>query len=149
MKQVLTDPAKGTGDMREVERAAEAGDPRALIALEAHRNEPIPIEVSAHHVHLAQGHVEALLGPGHQLTKQSDLSQPGHFASQAQLTIVGPKGRVERVRVPGDRELIFGDVRSRVDPNFRLAMHLDTDEANAANLETGVPGYLDGVQSQD
>ena len=54
-----------------------------------------------------------------------------------------------RVRVPGDRELIFGDVRIRVDPNFRLAMHIDTDEANAANLKTGVQGYLDGIQSQD
>jgi propanediol utilization protein len=54
-----------------------------------------------------------------------------------------------RVRVPGDRELIFGDVRIRVAPDFRLAMHLDTDEANAANLQTGVQGYLEGIQSQD
>ena len=54
-----------------------------------------------------------------------------------------------RVRVPGDRELIFGDVRIRVDPNFRIAMHIDTDEANAANLRTGVQGFLDGIQSQD
>jgi propanediol utilization protein len=54
-----------------------------------------------------------------------------------------------RVRVPGDRELIFGDVRIRVDPNFRLAMHIDTDEANAAHLEAGAHGYLEGIQSQD
>ncbi len=199
--------------------------------LAAHREEPIPIEVSAHHVHLAQDHVEALFGPGHQLTRESDLSQPGQFACAEQVNIVGPKGRVERVRVlgparkatqveismteqfklgihppiresgdvqgtpgctlegtaghvaldrgvicalrhihmtpadalrygvrdkstvrvrvPGDRELVFGDVRIRVDPNYRLAMHLDTDEANAANLKTGTSGYLDGIQSQD
>lgn len=198
---------------------------------QAHRNEPIPIEVSAHHVHLAPNHVEALFGPGRQLTWQSDLSQPGQFACQEQVTIVGPKGRVERVRVlgparkatqieismteqfklgihppirdsgdlegtpgcvlegpagrvtldrgvicalrhihmtpadalrygvrdkstvrvrvPGDRELVFGDVRIRVDPSYRLAMHLDTDEANAANLKTGVAGFLEGIQSQD
>ena len=54
-----------------------------------------------------------------------------------------------RVRVTGDRELIFGDVRVRVNPDFRLAMHIDTDEANAANLKTGVPAYLEGIQSQD
>ena len=54
-----------------------------------------------------------------------------------------------RVRVPGDRELIFGDVRVRVNPDFRLAMHIDTDEANAANLKTGVPAYLEEIQSQD
>jgi len=54
-----------------------------------------------------------------------------------------------RVRVTGDRELIFGDVRVRVNPDFRLAMHIDTDEANAANLKTGVPAYLEEIQSQD
>ncbi len=38
---------------------------------------------------------------------------------------------VVRVRVEGDRELIFGDVVVRVNPNYRLAMHIDTDEGNA------------------
>ena len=32
-----------------------------------------------------------------------------------------------RVRIAGDRELVFGDVLVRVDPTFSLAMHLDTD----------------------
>ena len=54
-----------------------------------------------------------------------------------------------RVRVPGDRELVFGDVRIRVNPNFRLAMHIDTDEANAANLKTGAQVYIAGIQSED
>jgi acetate kinase len=54
-----------------------------------------------------------------------------------------------RVRVPGDRELLFGDVRIRVDPNFALAMHIDTDEANAANLRTGARGFIDGIQHED
>ncbi len=199
-------------------------------ASEACRTEPITIEVSAHHIHLAQPDVESLFGAGHQLTKTSDLSQPGQFACQEQLSIIGPKGRIDRVRVlgparkytqveiamteqfklglqppiresgdiegspgctlegpagsvtfskgvicalrhihmtpadalryglkdkstvrvrvPGDRELLFGDVRIRVDPSFALAMHLDTDEANAANLRNGTPGFIDGIQHE-
>jgi acetate kinase len=197
--------------------------------LQAQRTAPFLVEVSAHHIHLSQDHVEALFGQGHQLTHHSDLSQPGQFACQEQLNIVGPKGRIERVRVlgparmatqveiamteqfklgihppiresgdiqgtpgctlegsagtvtidrgvicarrhvhmtpadalrygvrdksvvrvrvAGDRELVFGDVLVRVDPHFALAMHIDTDEANAANVQTGVQGFIDGIQS--
>jgi len=198
--------------------------------LETQRTEPFLLEVSAHHIHLSQAHVESLFGPGHQLTPQSGLSQPGQFACQEQLAIVGPKGRIERVRVlgptrkatqveiamteqfklgihppiresgdlqgtpgctlegpagtvslergvicarrhvhmtpadalhygvrdksvvrvrvTGDRELVFGDVLVRVDPNFALAAHIDTDEANAANVQTGTQCYVDGIQSE-
>ena len=55
---------------------------------------------------------------------------------------------VVRVRIAGDRELVFGDVLVRVDPNFALAMHIDTDEGNAANVQTGAQGYIDGIQSE-
>ncbi len=69
--------------------------------LEAQKKQPFLVEVSAHHIHLTQEHVEALFGKGHQLTKHSDLSQPGQYACKEQLAIVGPKGRIERVRVLG------------------------------------------------
>lgn len=198
--------------------------------LEAQKQNPFLVEVSAHHAHLTQEHVEALFGPGHQLTKHADLSQPGQYACKEQVTIVGPKGRIERVRVlgparkysqveiamteqfklgvhppiresgdiadtpgctlegtagsvkldrgvicafrhihmtpedalrygvrdksivrvrvAGDRELVFGDVLIRVDPSFALAMHIDTDEANAANLKNGAEGFIDGIQNE-
>jgi acetate kinase len=201
-----------------------------VAALDAHKQAPFPVEVSAHHVHLSQAHVEALFGASHQLTKHADLSQPGQYACKEQLAIVGPKGRIEGVRVLGparqytqieiamteqfkigvhppiresgdiadtpgcvlesptgrvavdrgvicalrhihmtpedalrfgvrdksivrvrmgnDRALVFGDVLVRVDPNSKLAMHIDTDEANAANVQTGAQGYLEGIQSE-
>ena len=55
---------------------------------------------------------------------------------------------VVRVRVEGERELIFGDVVVRVNPNFRLAMHIDTDEGNAGNIRTGMLGYIEEIQSR-
>ena len=61
----------------------------------------IPIGVSARHVHLSQPHVEQLFGKGYQLTGKSPLSQPGQFAANEQVTIVGPKGSLHGVRILG------------------------------------------------
>lgn len=61
----------------------------------------VPVGVSARHIHLTQEHVEALFGPGYQLTKKKDL-MGGQFASNEQVTIVGLKLRaIENVRVLG------------------------------------------------
>jgi propanediol utilization protein len=62
----------------------------------------IPIEISARHVHLSPGDLEALFGEGYQLARERALSQAGEFAAQ-----------------------------ERVDLDFRDVIHLDTDEGNA------------------
>jgi len=62
---------------------------------------PIPIGVSAHHVHLSQEDLEKLFGLGHELTPLAPLSQPGQFACEEQVSLIGPKGRIDRVRVLG------------------------------------------------
>ena len=56
--------------------------------------------------------------------------------------------RLQQV-MPGDREPLFGDVRIRADPSFALAMHIDTDEANAANLKKGAQGFIYGIQREE
>ncbi len=61
----------------------------------------IPIAVSARHVHLSRPHLEALYGPGHELAQYRALSQPGQFAAAETVTLTGPKGSIERVRVLG------------------------------------------------
>lgn len=61
----------------------------------------IPIAASARHAHLSVEHLDALFGPGYELTKKADLSQPGQFAANEVVLIVGPKGSIERVRILG------------------------------------------------
>lgn len=53
---------------------------------------------------------------------------------------------VIRVRVDGDRETIFGDVIVRVNEQYALDMHVDTDEANAAGLHNDSVAAFDGVE---
>lgn len=185
----------------------------------------ILVETSARHVHVTREHLDILYGKGHQLTNKKDLSQPGQFACEERLTLVGPKGELKNIsilgperkatqvelsftdartlgiKVPvresgdiagtpglkivgpcgeveisegaiaakrhihltpkdaaeyglkdkevvsvkvanGDRSLIFGDVVVRVSEKFAPAMHIDTDEANAAAISGNVEGII-------
>ncbi|WP_226086110.1 phosphate propanoyltransferase [Mesobacillus sp. S13] len=63
--------------------------------------EYVPVSVSARHVHLQQEHVNQLFGEGYTLTKLKEISQPGQFACNEQVTIEGPKGKIEKVRILG------------------------------------------------
>lgn len=172
------------------------------------------VEISARHVHVSQKDLEILFGEGYKLTPKKELSQPGQFACEEKVTVVGAKsqlkasilgpvrpdtqvelsltdarsiGVVAPIRESGDikgsgacrlvgpcgeveltegviaakrhihmtpadaekygikdkqivsvkvetdgRSLVFGDVVARVSPSYALAMHIDTDEANAA-----------------
>ncbi len=206
------------------------GFQNAAQVLDSQKEKKIPIEVSAHHVHLSREEMDALFGSGSELKFRSPLSQPGQFASEETVNLVGPKGRVERVRilgplrsqtqaeismteefklgikapirasgdlegspaiilegeagtctipqgvicslrhihmsledalsfglkdrdivsveVKGERPLVFGDVLVRVHPDFVLSMHIDTDEANAASIRTGMEGTLVRIQDR-
>ena len=61
----------------------------------------IEMEASGRHIHLSRAHVEALFGPGYQLTPVKDLSQPGQFACKERVTLVGPRGELKNVVVLG------------------------------------------------
>lgn len=59
------------------------------------------INLSNRHVHMCREDVEILFGKGHTLTKMKDLLQPGQFACEETVTIKGPKGSFEGVRILG------------------------------------------------
>lgn len=61
----------------------------------------VELEASGRHVHLSRAHVEALFGPGYQLNRLRDLSQPGQFVCAERVTLVGPKGELANVVVLG------------------------------------------------
>lgn len=189
----------------------------------------IPVAVSARHCHLTDDAVETLFGEGYKLTPRRELSQPGQFAAEETVEVVGPDGSFEKVRIlgptrshnqveisrtdefhlgidaplrcsgdvenspgatlvgpegrlqldcgvicawrhihmtpedadrfdvgdrdhvevrvdTGGRDTVFGDVLVRVDSDYRLEMHIDTDEANAAGIESGQHGTLLGTE---
>ena len=88
----------------------------------------VPVNMSNKHLHLTQAHVEALFGAGHQLCKMKDLSQPGQFACDEKVDIVGPKGTLKGVRVLGPArpdtqvEISIFDARTiGVDPVAKLS----------------------------
>ena len=188
-------------------------------------SKPVLVEISARHIHVSQEDLEILFGKGYALKNKKDLSQPGQFACEERVDVIGPKrelkgvtilgpvrpatqveisltdarsiGVAAPVRESGDvagsaackivgpcgevelkegvivakrhihmtpddaakyglvdkqivtveiptegRTLIFGDVVARVHENFALAMHLDTDEANAAGFACQCSGEI-------
>ena len=60
----------------------------------------LPIALSNKHVHLSQADVDVLFGEGYQLTPFKPLSQPGQYACEEKVTVVGPKGQ-QTMRVLG------------------------------------------------
>ncbi|HEX30030.1 TPA: phosphate propanoyltransferase [Candidatus Poribacteria bacterium] len=92
----------------------------------------VPVGISARHIHITPEHLEVLFGEGAQLTHHVDLYQPGNFAAKETVTIVGPRGAIERVRILGPLrdytqvELARTDaVRLGLDPPVRDSGDLD------------------------
>ena len=77
----------------------------------------IIIEGSGRHIHLGQKDLEALFGAGFELEVKKYLSQPGEFASNSRVDVIGPKGEIKGVAILGPTrpqtqvELSYTDAR--------------------------------------
>ena len=65
------------------------------------RSRQVPVGISVRHIHLTRADVDKLFGYGYQLTPNKALSQPGQFACEECLDVIGPKGELKRVRILG------------------------------------------------
>ena len=77
----------------------------------------LPIALSNKHIHLSQADVDVLFGEGYELTHKKDLSQPGQYACEEMVEVVGPKGSTKMrvlgpVRPESQVEVSLADARS-------------------------------------
>ena len=100
-------------------------------------NSQCTVGLSNKHVHLTEEHIDILFGKNHELTPIKDLSQPGQFACDEKVDLVGPKRTIKGVRILGPARK-----ESQVEISFSDAFTLglkDVPVRDSGNLE-GTPG---------
>lgn len=97
----------------------------------------IPIGVSNRHIHVSQKDLDKLFGEGYNLTKKGELKQPGQFAANETVTIRGPKGEFENVRILGPvRE--ESQVEISMTDSFRLGVRPPIKESGQLENTPGL-----------
>ncbi len=96
----------------------------------------VPVGISARHAHLSPVHIELLFGKGYQLKVMKDLSQPGQFAAEETVAIIGPKGGFDKVRILGPAR---GDTQIEISRTDAFALGVNPPVRESGNIE-GTPG---------
>lgn len=97
----------------------------------------IPIGISNRHVHISQDDLALLFGENYHLTKFKDLKQPGQFASGETVTIKGPKGTIEKVRILGPVRANT-QVEISLTDGFKLGIEAPVRESGKINATPGI-----------
>ncbi|NLW22111.1 MAG: phosphate propanoyltransferase [Tissierellia bacterium] len=96
----------------------------------------LPIALSNRHVHLGQEDLNILFGENYELTRSKDLSQPGQYACEEKVDLVGPRNTIKGVRV-------LGPVRSKTQVEISIAdaikLGVEPVVRNSGDIE-GTPG---------
>ncbi|WP_424765674.1 phosphate propanoyltransferase [Paenibacillus sp. sgz302251] len=100
-------------------------------------NKEVPIGVSARHIHLSKEHVEVLFGKGYELTEMKPLSQPGQYAANETVAVIGPKGTFAKVRILGPARKQTQLEVSRTDA-FSLGIHPPVRESGNIAGSAGI-----------
>lgn len=97
----------------------------------------VPVGISVRHLHICRPDLDILYGPGSRLTRKNDLYEPGEFASNEVVTVVGPKLRtLENVRILGPLRDFTQVELSRTDA---FAVGLDLPMRKSGDLVGAAP----------
>lgn len=94
----------------------------------------IPVGVSNRHIHLSSEDIIALFDCD--LTNYRDLKQPGQFAAEQKLDLLGPKGRINNVRVLGPAR---PQSQLEISKNDAVALGIDPPVRDSGNIKNS-PG---------
>lgn len=92
----------------------------------------VKIGVSARHVHVTLEDLNILFGKGYELTKKVDLSQPGQYACNEQVTLKGPKSSIERVRILGPER---GETQVEISKTDSFVLGINPPVRNSGDLK--------------
>ena len=98
----------------------------------------VPVRISGRHIHISQRDLNQLYGPGSQLTKYRNLDQPGQFAAKETLTVVGPRGVIEDVRILGP---VRNNTQVEISGTDGYHLGIDPPVRDSGNLD-GTPGIV-------
>jgi putative phosphotransacetylase len=96
----------------------------------------VVVRVSARHVHLSADCLERLFGPAGGLTKLKDLFQPGQFAANETVSLVGPHGAIDKVRILGP---VRGQTQVEVSGTDQFTLGIQAPVRESGKLD-GTPG---------
>lgn len=96
----------------------------------------VPIGVSARHIHLSKDHINLLFGAGYELKVLKNLSQPGQYAAEETVAVIGPKGRFDKVRILGPAR---GKSQLEVSRTDAFGLGLNPPVRESGNI-AGTPG---------
>lgn len=105
----------------------------------------LPIALSNRHIHVSQEDLDVLFGKGHELQRIKDLSQPGQYACDEKVDVVGPKRTIKGVRVLGP---VRGDTQLEISVSDAFTLGVDPVIRNSGDIKDTPGAKLVGPEGE-